>query len=143
MQINRISPDYAVAPQIDPSDLDEVRAAGFATLICNRPDEEVPPDLSSDAMRQAAEARGLHFVLNPVRNGALSEANVEVQTEEVRASAGPVLAYCRSGTRSAMVWALGQAGSLAVDDILSATSRAGYSLDGLRRDLDARASAKR
>lgn len=138
MDIRSLSPDYAVAPQLQPADLPGVREAGFATLICNRPDEEVGPELSSDEMRRAAEDSGLRFVLNPVRNGALTDAEVARQAEARAASDGPVLAYCRSGTRSAVVWALGEAGSGDPDAILAAAAEAGYGLDGLRPELEAR-----
>ena len=137
MDFARITPDYAVAPQIAPEDAEAVRAAGFTDVVCNRPDEEVPPDLSADALQAACEAAGLRFHRNPVRNGALGEAEVAAQRAAIAAADGPVLAYCRSGTRSAAVWALG-ARELDADAILAATSRAGYDLSGLRPHLDTR-----
>ncbi len=139
MEIKHLTPHYAVSPQIEPRDVAEARRQGFTTLICNRPDEEVPGDLSAAALRRAAEAAGLRFVVNPVRNGALTEANVADQAEAMAASDGPVLAYCRSGTRSAVVWALGQAGDTPTDDILRQAAAAGYALEGLRPQIDARA----
>ncbi len=142
MDIRNLTDSYAVAPQITPDELPQARAQGFSTLICNRPDEEVTPDLASDAMRRAAEAAGLRFVMNPVHNGALSEANVSDQSRAIRAADGPVLAYCRSGTRSTVVWALGQAGERPTDEILRRAAEAGYPLDGLRPQIEARGKAE-
>lgn len=137
MDVRQITPDYAVSPQIDPADIPALAEAGFVAIICNRPDHEIGPDQSSAAMRAAAEAAGLRFIDNPVENGALTEAMVANQAETIDASGGPVFAYCRSGTRSTIVWALGQAGKMPVDEILGAAARAGYALDGLRPQLEA------
>ena len=136
MEIRTISPDYAVSPQIDPADVPDIAAAGFTTIICNRPDHEVGPGQSSGAIQAAAEAAGLRFIVNPVENTGMTEAAVIGQKEALAQADGPVFAYCRSGTRSAVTWAIGQAGTVPVDDILAATSRAGYALDGLRPQLE-------
>ena len=72
MDIRPLSPDYAVSPQIDPEDFAAIRAAGYTTVIDNRPDGEIPPHLHTDEMRRAAEALGLVFVANPVIGGALT-----------------------------------------------------------------------
>ena len=55
---------------------------------------------------------------------------------------GPVLAYCRTGTRSATIWAFASAGVVSTDAILGATSAAGYALDGLRQQIEAMAAKK-
>ncbi|MBM9595682.1 TIGR01244 family sulfur transferase [Roseitranquillus sediminis] len=137
MDFARITPEFAVAPQILPRDAEELREAGFTDVVCNRPDEEVQDEVASQAVRAAVEGAGLRFHDNPVRNGAMSEQNIEEQRRVLAEAEGPVLAYCRSGTRSAVVWALGRE-DLSVDQILSATGEAGYALDGLRPQLEAR-----
>jgi uncharacterized protein (TIGR01244 family) len=116
---------------------------GVATVICNRPDAENPPPLQAAAMQEAAEAAGLAFVFNPVTGGALTEANVEEQSEAIETSEGPVVAYCASGNRSTIVWALGQAGERDTDDILARASAQGYDLSWLRPRLDALAARGR
>ena len=136
MEIRQVTPGYAVAPQIEPADMAALAAAGFATVINNRPDAEVPPEQQSAAMRAAAEAAGLAYVENPVVNGAMTMDMVIAQAEALAASPGPVFAYCRSGTRSSIVWALGQAGRQPTDDILAALAKAGYDLGGLRGQID-------
>ncbi|WP_342071682.1 TIGR01244 family sulfur transferase [Yoonia algicola] len=137
MNINQISPTYAVAPQIDVTDIPAIAAAGFKTIICNRPDAEVPPSHHANVMEAAAKEAGLTFVINPVTHQTLNMDMVTAQKAAIDASGGPTLAYCASGTRSSIVWALGQAKEMSADDILSATSAAGYDLGGMRPQLDA------
>lgn len=126
MDIRPLTPDYAVAPQIDPSDIAEIVAAGFTTVICNRPDEEVPPDLNAAALRAATETAGLHFVDNPMRPGGLDPATLARQAETMASAAGPVLAYCASGNRSAILWSMVRAPELGADGVLEVTRAAGY-----------------
>lgn len=137
MDIRPITPAYAVSPQIAPEDIPAIAAAGYTTILCNRPDVEVPAGLRADDIRQAAEAAGLSFVLNPVTHDGLNEEMVQLQADTLVTSSGPVLAYCASGTRSSIVWSLGQAGHMATDEIIAATAQAGYELSGLRPRLDA------
>ncbi len=139
MDIRNLTPRYAVTGQIDPSDMTALADRGFVAVIDNRPDDEVGAALSADPMGRAAAAAGLAFHFNPVVNGALHGGNVAAQAALVAASDGPVLAYCRSGTRSCVVWALGEAGSgqMTVAEILDAAAAAGYDLTGLRGQLEA------
>lgn len=137
MDIRAITPDYAVSPQIEPGDLPAIKAAGYVTVIDNRPDGEIPPHLHADAMRTAAEALGLTFVLNPVVGGALTMANVTAQGAAIAASTGPVFAYCASGNRSSIVWALANAGKLSPDELIGLPARFGYQLEHLRPQIEA------
>ncbi|MBE3639201.1 TIGR01244 family sulfur transferase [Mangrovicoccus algicola] len=139
MQIAHLTPDYAVSPQISTEDVAALKAAGFTTVICNRPDHEVPPGLQAEALRAAVEAAGMTFVHNPVEGGTLGEEAVPVQREALEDAQGPVFAYCRSGNRSSVAWALAMAPRMPVDDILAAARAAGYDLGGLRPYLDAAA----
>ncbi|MCX7301007.1 MAG: TIGR01244 family sulfur transferase [Rhodobacterales bacterium] len=141
MDIRQITPAYSVSPQIEPEDIPEIVAAGFATLIDNRPDAEIPMELSSYVMRAAAEAAGLKFVVLPVTHQTMTPELVAAQMDALAASDGPVLAYCASGTRCSVVWSLGQAGRLQTDEIMTATARAGYDLSHLRPRLDAMAQS--
>lgn len=136
MDIRTLTPGFSVSPQIQSSDLAQLAAAGFQSVICNRPDSEVGGGLSSAEMKQAAEAAGLNWAENIIVSGAMTQENVSRQGELAAALPGPVLAYCRSGTRSATAWALSQAGLIPVDEILAATARAGYALDGLRHHIE-------
>ncbi|MGR3466047.1 TIGR01244 family sulfur transferase [Limimaricola sp.] len=137
MDIRPISPDYAVSPQIEPEDIPAIAEAGFATVLCNRPDDEVPAELQAETLRIAAEAAGLRFAINPVTHQGLNRETVDRQMQVLDSSDGPVLAYCASGTRSSIVWSLGQVGRMETDEIIAATTKAGYDLDRLRPQLDA------
>jgi len=137
MDIRPLDDAASVAPQVDPEDLPALAADGYTTLICNRPDAEVPPSHQAAAMQSAAEAAGLAFVFNPVSMPNLTLQAVEEQSEAMAAAEGKTLAYCASGTRSAILWALSMAGEKSADDILAATAAAGYALDGLRGQIEA------
>lgn len=136
MQINHLTPGYAVSPQIEISDVAALKAAGFTTVICNRPDHEVPPIQQSKSIRPVVEAAGLRFVMNPVEAGTVGQDAVPEQEAAMAADTGKVFAYCRSGTRSSVVWALCMAGQMQVDDIIGAGRKAGYDLSGLRAYLE-------
>ncbi|WP_341366475.1 TIGR01244 family sulfur transferase [Yoonia sp. BS5-3] len=137
MDIRQICPTYAVSPQIAAEDVPAIAAAGFTTIICNRPDAEIPPSHHADVIETAATAAGLKFVIIPVTHQSLNQDMVQAQKEALASSDGPCLAYCASGTRSSIVWSLGQAGDMTTDDIIAATAAAGYDLAGMRPQLDA------
>jgi uncharacterized protein (TIGR01244 family) len=130
--IRPVTADFAVAPQIGPQDLAELAAAGFRCVISNRPDAEVPPDLSSATLAAAAKAAGLDYVHVPIV-GMPSPAAVEAIFAAVQGANGPVLAYCRSGTRSITAWAIGQAehGGAAPEELIALGRNAGYDLSGV------------
>ena len=134
MDIRPITPDYAVSPQIAPDDVPDIAAAGFRTVICNRPDSEVPMELSAEVLRAAVEAAGLTFVDNPVTHPTMTPERIATQAAAM--GEGPTLAYCASGTRSSILWSLAQAGQMPTDEIIAAASRAGYDLAALRPRLD-------
>lgn len=136
MDIRALTPAYAVSPQVAPEDFAAIKAAGYVTVINNRPDAEIPAHLHTDPMRVAAEAAGLTYVVNPVIGGAITEGNVVAQRDAIETSPGPVFAYCASGNRSSVVWALAHAGKLPADDLIGIPARFGYSLEWLRPTLE-------
>ena len=136
MDIRALTPTYAVSPQIAPEDLPAIKAAGYVTVIDNRPDAEIPRHLHTEAMRAAAEAAGLRFVANPVIGGAITEENVAEQRAAIEAAQGPVFAYCASGNRSSVVWALAHAGTAPADTLIGTAAQFGYNLEWLRPALD-------
>lgn len=137
MDIRALTPSYAVSPQIDPADLPAIKAAGYTTIIDNRPDGEIPPDLHTEVMRTAAESLGLAFIANPVIGGAMTMDNVTAQRAAIEAATGPVFAYCASGNRSSVVWALALAGKRPTDELIAIPARFGYQLEGLRDQIEA------
>lgn len=136
MDIRALTPTYAVSPQITPDDLPAIKAAGYCTIIDNRPDGEIPSDLHTAQMRAAVEALGLTFIANPVIGGAITPENIEAQRAAIAGANGPVFAYCASGNRSSVVWALAHAGELPAEDLIGIPARFGYNLEWLRPTLE-------
>ncbi|HEX5008488.1 MAG TPA: TIGR01244 family sulfur transferase [Hyphomonadaceae bacterium] len=136
--LRQVTDTFAVAPQLEPADLAELKAAGFRRVIGNRPDNEAPPGARADDIRKAAEAIGLTYVHAPFVGAPTPEA-----VEAAANASERTVAYCRSGTRSVTAWALSQAqkGSMSADDIVEAAGNAGYNLAALKdalRQLGAR-----
>lgn len=103
--VKRIDESFSVSGQLEPADLPGVKALGFRTLICNRPDHEgglEQPD--HDAMEQAAQDLGLAFHYLPVQtSGATLEQARELQSR-LHQLPKPILAYCRTGNRSSRLY---------------------------------------
>ncbi|OED49993.1 TIGR01244 family sulfur transferase [Leisingera sp. S232] len=135
MDARVLTPRYSVSPQISVEDLPAIADAGYKMVICNRPDEEVPPSHQAEAIRAAAETAGLQFEVLPLTHQTMTPENIALQRALYESCKGPVLAYCASGTRCSVVWALSQAEDMSADDILQKTAAAGYQLDGLRPAL--------
>lgn len=131
MDLREIAENYAVSPQITPSDFATLAASGVRTVICNRPDAEVPPDLQAASMQAAAEAAGIDFVYNPVVGIGMSPASIDEQADAIATTEGPLVAYCASGMRSALMWAFAQAGTAPAEQILQTVAAAGYRMDHL------------
>jgi uncharacterized protein (TIGR01244 family) len=137
MDIRPLSPTFAVSPQIGVEDIPAIVAAGYTMIICNRPDAEVPPSHQARAIGDAASAAGLSFIEQPVTHQGLNMEMIADQKASMDAADGPVLAYCASGTRSSIVWSFAQAGEMPTQDIIAATSAAGYDLGGMGPQIDA------
>lgn len=139
--IRIINDSISVASQIVPEDLAEIAAAGFVALVNNRPDGEEPGQPAGDTIRVAVEAAGLAYTAIPVTQAGFSHPQIEAMAQVLVAAEGPVLAYCRSGTRSCNLWALAaaKAGRNPALLVLQAAD-AGYDLTGLRATLDTLAS---
>ncbi len=131
MDLRHLAPDFAVTPQIDPADLAEAAKLGFRVVIDNRPDEEVGPDLQGAAIEAAAKAAGMEYHYLPYYPGALTRDLIAAFEAQMEVIEGPVLAYCRSGTRSSHLWALWQAGKRPTEEIVEAAAKAGYDHSGL------------
>ena len=138
-----LSADYSVAPQISLEDIAAAKAAGFAMIVNNRPDGEEPSAPQGDAIAHAAAAEGLAYAAIPVGHGGFSHAQLDALDAVLGGATGPVLAYCRSGTRSTHLWALARArAGDDVDALVDAAAGAGYDLTGLRPMLDTLAGEK-
>ena len=135
MNIHKITEKFFVSAQIEAADAHAVVDAGIVRVICNRPDQEVPAALQADAIGAAVRAAGIDFAVLPITHQSMTQSVVAEQSELINSADGPVLAYCASGTRSTVIWALGQIGTMPVDEILNQAAQAGYDLSGLRPTL--------
>jgi uncharacterized protein (TIGR01244 family) len=100
MDYRSIDDRYAVSGQITTDQMAEIKAAGFNSVICNRPDGEQPGQPTATEIGLAAEAAGLAFRHIPVASGQITPADVEKVAAAIDELNGPVFAYCRSGARS-------------------------------------------
>jgi len=108
MDYRKISDDYAVTGQIDATDIDAIKAAGYRSIICNRPDDEQPGQPSAAEIAAAAAAAEIVFRHVPVISGQMTEADVMAMAAALDEIPGPVFAYCRSGARSTNIYQAAQ-----------------------------------
>ena len=135
MDPRTLSPQFAVSPQITPQDIPALKAQGYRAIIANRPDGEGADQPTFAEIEAAAHAAGMQARYIPISGGMVGDDDVEAFRSALRAMPGPVLAYCRSGTRSATLWSLAQADDMPLSQILAATSTAGYDLSGVVRRI--------
>jgi sulfide:quinone oxidoreductase len=127
----RLNTEISVAPQLQPSELEAIAAQGFKAIICNRPDGEgVDQPLFAEIERAAASA-GLTARYIPVAAGKVTSADAVAFGAAFQVLPKPILVYCRSGTRSATLWALSQAGKRPADDIGADARAAGFDVSGV------------
>jgi uncharacterized protein (TIGR01244 family) len=139
--IRTVNERVSVAPQITPDDVAALKEAGFVAIVNNRPDDEEPGQPSGAAIRAAAEAAGMAYAEIPVTHAGFSHPQIDAMTAALTAADGPVLAYCRSGTRSCNLWALAAAKAGRNPELLvRQAAEAGYDLSGMRPTLDALAA---
>lgn len=132
-----VTPDYAVSAQISVEDVAKAKAMGFQTLVNNRPDGEAPDqpagaDIEAAALPVGMQYRSIAFAGRP------PPAAVTATAEIIERAARPVLAYCRTGTRSIMAWALAEAltGTHRPGEIVALAAKAGYDLNPIKGALE-------
>ena len=135
MDLKRINEHVTVSGQILPEDVAALKAAGFTAIINNRPDGESPDQPASAEIEAAAKAAGLDYFAIPLGREGVSPEMVEQTRSVLEGSAGPVFAFCRSGTRSTTLWALSQAGEADAGEIISQAAEAGYDMSHLAGHL--------
>lgn len=135
MDIRDVAPGFAVAPQLAPSEVSDLAERGFVGLICNRPDGEEDHQPTVAEMREAAQAAGLAFHHIPVSGGVFPKAAIAAFRAVRRGTEGPVLAYCRTGTRSITLDALANPDDIAASERLKRAADAGYDLSNLSDKL--------
>ena len=135
MDIREISDQFFVAPQITEADLSALREKGIQSVICNRPDGEGADQPTFEELSRTAAKLGLEMRYIPVSGGLVRDEDAAAFGSALDALPKPVLAYCRTGTRSATLWSLAQAKDMPLADILSATQKAGYDMKGVVRRI--------
>lgn len=133
-QFLKVTDRFSVSPQITLADVASAAEQGFVLLINNRPDGEDPSQPSSAQMQAAAEAAGLGYVHIPVVGGPTPD-QVEQVRQAIDQTDGPVLGFCRSGTRSIVTWSIGQAlsGERSPAELIGLGAGAGYDLSSVLR----------
>ncbi|MBM2576326.1 TIGR01244 family phosphatase [Jannaschia sp. Os4] len=131
----RLDDHVSVGAQIAPADVAALARMGFRAILSNRPDGEAPDQPPFAEIAAAARKHGMEAVHQPVTS-PVTEADADAFAAELARLPGPVFAHCRSGTRSATLWALSQRGTRPADEIVAGARAAGYDLSGLADRLD-------
>lgn len=133
----QIDETISVAPQISTDAVAAAAAQGVTLIINNRPDGESDDQIEGAAIETAARAAGLDYVAIPVTHAGFAAWQVDAMCAALDNAAGPVLAYCRSGTRSTLLWALAQASKGAHPAVLQEkAAHAGYDLSPILQTMD-------
>ncbi|HSG33837.1 MAG TPA: TIGR01244 family sulfur transferase [Sphingomonadaceae bacterium] len=139
----RLSDTVYASPQVTAADIAEAASLGIKLVINNRPEGEAEDQTPGSAIEAAARAAGMDYAAIPVTMPTLSDVHVLAMEEKLANAEGPVLAYCRSGTRSTLLWSLAQAKSGGdPDEIAAAAAAAGYDVSPVRAAMDAYAAAR-
>ncbi|MDP3906360.1 TIGR01244 family sulfur transferase [Novosphingobium sp.] len=139
----QLSPRIFASPQIGLAEVAEARAQGIGLIINNRPEGESDDQISGAEIAAAAAAAGIAYVAIPVTHAGFSQPQVTAMAAALASTDAPVLAYCRSGTRSTLLWALAEASrGESPDALTAAAASAGYDVAPVRAVMDMLASPK-
>jgi sulfide:quinone oxidoreductase len=131
MDIKKLTSNLSISPQVLMSEIQAIAQAGFKAIICNRPDGEGPDQPSFKEIEQAANQYGLQAKYLPAESGKVRDEEGQAFGQLLNTLPGPVLAYCRTGMRSTTLWALSQADSTPLPQILEASQKAGFDMKAL------------
>ena len=132
-----ITTDIMVAPQISVDAVAEAKAAGVALIINNRPEGESDDQIPGADIEAAARAAGINYIAIPITHSGFSQPQVMAMVEALQGAQGKILAYCRSGTRSTLLWALAESAQGGDPDALTnMAAKAGYDVSPVRPLMD-------
>jgi uncharacterized protein (TIGR01244 family) len=132
-----ITTDIMVAPQISVDAVAEAKAAGVALIINNRPEGESDDQSPGADIEAAARAAGMDYVAIPITHSGFSQPQVMAMVAALQGAQGKILAYCRSGTRSTLLWALAESAQGGDPDALTnMAAKAGYDVSPVRPLMD-------
>lgn len=139
----QLSDRVFASPQIGLAEVAEAARMGIGLIINNRPEGESDDQIPGEEIASAARAAGIDYVAIPVTHAGFSEGQMKAMTAALTSTEKPILAYCRSGTRSTLLWALAEASKgQDPDDLAAAAAGAGYDLTSIRPLLDMLAADK-
>lgn len=134
----KIDDQISVSPQITLEDVATAKAEGVTLIVNNRPDGEDPSAPQSADIEAAAKAAGIDYLAIPITHSGFSAPQVDRMIEALEKTKGKTLAYCRSGTRSTLLWSLAQAKSgTSPDEIARLAGNAGYDITPVRAMVEA------
>lgn len=137
IDFRQLTENVLVSPQLALEDVTAAAAVGVALIVNNRPDGEEPSAPQGDDIAAAAAAAGINYMAIPIGHSGFSEPQVDAMIAALEQAEGPILAYCRSGTRSTFLWALAAAKQgEAPDTIARAAAQAGYDISPIRAMID-------
>ena len=132
-----ITTDIMVAPQISVDAVAEAKAAGVALIINNRPEGESDDQIPGADIEAAARAAGMEYIAIPITHSGFSQPQVMAMVAALQGAQGKILAYCRSGTRSTLLWALAESAQGGDPDALTnMAAKAGYDVSPVRPLMD-------
>ncbi len=138
--IKPLNAKLSVAPQITLEEIPGLAAQGYRTLILNRPEGETPDQPSNAEVEAAARAAGMRFLHIPLMSGQFPDATLAEFKKAYSFEQTKILAYCRSGMRSACLWAIAEAKTSGTDAVLKTAADAGFNIAGIRSIVDQHAS---
>jgi sulfide:quinone oxidoreductase len=135
MELHTLTDEISVSPQIHVEDIAKIKEAGYRAIVCHRPDGEAPDQPLFREIEEAARAAGIETRHQPVVVGKLSDDDAEAFAALMKTLPKPILAYCRTGTRSASLWSLAEAKTRPLAEIVHRTKTAGYDMSGIVRRI--------
>lgn len=133
----QLTDNVFASPQIELADIAIAKEIGVSLIINNRPDGEDPSAPQGDAIEASASNAGIAYMALPIGHSGFSEPQVDQMAHALAGNDGKILAYCRSGTRSTLLWALAQAKmGEAPEDIVRAAMAAGYDVSPVKPMID-------
>ena len=132
MKLAILTPNLSALPQPTPEDIGELADRGYRSIIGNRPDDETPDQPKWNDLKAAALARGMEAVHIPVVASQIGGANIRAFREALERLPKPIAAFCRTGTRSTLLWALANEASLTTDERIKIAAKEGYDLEPFR-----------
>lgn len=140
MKLAILTPNLTALPQPSVDDIGELANRGYRSIIGNRPEREAPDQSTWTNLKAAATARGMEALHIPVVASQISEADVRAFADAMERLPKPIAAFCRTGTRSALLWALANDASLTVDERIAIAAKEEYDLEPFRALLSQEAS---